>query len=254
MQEIPLRDPKELVCFLESWLVQRVKDARAQGGVVGLSGGVDSAVVAALLRRCFGREGTLAVLLPCHSQPVDREHAELVAQALDLPTCTVDLSGAYDALLAELQALPEGVGDLARANLKPRLRMTALFALAQSRGFLVCGTGNRAELTTGYFTKYGDSGVDLLPLGDLLKHEVWALARYLGVPAEVVDKPPTAGLWPGQTDEGEMGLTYREIDGYLSEVPVSPEVRERIETAFRRSAHKRALPPIAQPPRSSAER
>lgn len=248
MTDIPVRNPEGLASFLESWLTERAREAGARGGIVGLSGGVDSAVVAALLRRCFGRDRMLAVLLPCHSQPVDAEHAMLVARALDLPTRTVDLGPTHDALLASLEAAsPEPLSPLSRANLKPRLRMTALYALAQTLGYLVCGTGNRAELTYGYFTKHGDSGVDLLPLGNLLKHEVWELARHLGIPPEVVDKPPTAGLWPGQTDEGEMGLSYREIDTYLSGGDVSQAVRERIEKALLSSEHKRSMPPVAIP-------
>jgi len=104
---------------------------------------------------------------------------------------------------------------LAMANIKPRLRMTTLYFFAQNCHFLVCGASNRDELELGYFTKHGDSGVDLLPMGDLLKGEVRLLAGHLGVPAPIISRPPSAGLWPGQTDEGELGATYDEIDRYL---------------------------------------
>src|SRR5690606_5628013 len=109
--------------------------------------------------------------------------------------------------------------DMAVANLKPRLRMTTVYYVANTRNYLVAGTGNRSELTIGYFTKYGDGGVDLLPIGRLLKAEVRELARELGIPERIITKAPSAGLWAGQTDEGEMGFTYAELERYLSEGP-----------------------------------
>jgi NAD+ synthase len=132
------------------------------------------------------------------------------------------------------------------ANVKPRLRMTSLYFFANSLNYFVAGTGNRSEITLGYFTKYGDGGVDLLPIGHLLKSEVRALARELGVPNPVIEKAPTAGLWMGQTDEGEMGFSYEDLERYLVEgAPAVPEtVAKRIEELRRTSEHKRALPPI----------
>jgi NAD+ synthase len=118
--------------------------------------------------------------------------------------------------------------------------------LAQTRNLLVCGTGNRVELTVGYFTKYGDSGVDLLPLGDLLKGEVRQLARLLEIPAPIIEKPPSAGLWQGQTDEGEMGVTYDELDRFLALGEGTDKVRSFVEKARTRSEHKRRTPPICR--------
>ncbi len=132
------------------------------------------------------------------------------------------------------------------ANVKPRLRMSALYFIANSLNYLVVGTGNRSELTLGYFTKYGDGGVDLLPIGGLLKSEVRALGRELGVPDRVIDKPPTAGLWVGQTDEAEMGFSYDTLEAYVTKGPsaVDKAVAERIERLRKVSDHKRALPPV----------
>jgi NAD+ synthase len=232
---------------ISQWMRQRVDEASAQGIVVGLSGGVDSAVVAGLARRAVG-ENVLGVLMPCHSQPVDAEFARLVAEAFTVKTATVSLGPVYDTFVA---ALPQG-SDLARANLKPRLRMATLYYIANARNYLVAGTGNKAELMVGYFTKYGDGGVDMLPLGDLYKQQVWDLAREIGVPQPIIDRPPTAGLWPGQTDEGEMGITYAALDAILAalaeerEPDADPDDVAKVRHMMAASEHKRALPPICQ--------
>ncbi len=231
---------------IAAWMRDYAGQARAEGFVVGLSGGVDSAVTAALATRAVGASHVLALWLPCHSLPEDEAYARMTAQALGLRLHTVDLNAAYDALLA---ALPPG-SDMARANVKPRLRMTAWYYLAQSHNYLVAGTGNRPEMMVGYFTKYGDGGVDIEPLGELYKHEVRALARVLGVPEPVITRAPTAGLWPGQTDESELGITYAELDAILAALaedrtPNAPEaVVARVRRMVAASAHKRALPPI----------
>ncbi len=229
------------------WLREYVSAAGAKGLVVGLSGGVDSACTAALAKRAVG-EAVLGVLMPCHSDPVDAEYARLVAQALDIETLTVDLGPVYDGLVA---ALPPA-GRMATANLKPRLRMAALYCLAAERRYLVAGTGNKSELMVGYFTKYGDGGVDLEPLGGLYKREVWELARFLGVPQPVIDRPPTAGLWLGQTDEGEMGISYQDLDATLEAIElgrtegVDPAVLARVQGMIAASEHKRRVPPACE--------
>jgi len=227
------------------WMRDQVNAAGMRGIVLGLSGGVDSAVVAGLASRALG-ENVLGVLMPCHSQPVDAEYAHLVADTFHIKTVTVDLGPIYDAFVA---ALPEGP-DLAQANLKPRLRMATLYYMANARGYLVAGAGNKSELMAGYFTKYGDGGADILPLGDLYKGQVWALAREIGVPQPVIGRPPTAGLWPGQTDEGEMGITYAALDAILAALAEGQEPKadpgdvNRVRRMVAASAHKRALPPI----------
>ncbi len=243
------RDPAKIATFLEKWLKDAFDAAGARGAVLGLSGGVDSAALAALLRRICAKDDMLAVIMPCHSMPVDEEHARLVAGALDIPVKKIDLTEAFDCCVAAMEASAGQLSPLAAANIKPRLRMTTLYAVAQSRNFLVCGGGNKDELTYGYFTKHGDSGVDLLPFGDLLKGEVFVLARYLGVPDAIVDKAPTAGLWEGQTDESEMGVSYADLDCFIATGEGDPAVCERIRKADASSRHKRNMPPIAPVPR-----
>lgn len=243
------RDPAETAAFLEGWIRDMLNGACASGGVVGLSGGVDSAVLAALLRRVCGHDNMLAVAMPCHSMREDELFARMIAEKLDIQMVKIDLSGVYDEYIRCAESSYGDFSAMAKANIKPRIRMTTLYAIAQSKNYLVFGGSNKDEIEFGYFTKYGDSGVDALPLADLLKGEVVALARYLGVPDQVVDRPPTAGLWEGQTDEGEMGLTYDELDRYLATGEGTPEAVDRIENARARSAHKRTAPPMAIVPK-----
>jgi len=227
-----------------AWLRASLQKAQAQGFVVGLSGGIDSSTVAALCKRAVG-DAVLGVWMPCYSIPQDAEYARLAADTLGIRLITVDLRAVYDAFL---HALPDGT-DMARANLKPRIRMSTLYYLAQSNGYLVAGTGNRPEIAVGYFTKYGDGGVDLEPIGELYKHEVRELGRVLGVPSPIIERAPSPGLWPGQTDEGEMGITYAEIDAVLAawaankEPDLPPDRVAKVRSMMACSAHKRAMPP-----------
>jgi NAD+ synthase len=234
---------------LVAWLRRRADEAGALGAVVGISGGVDSAVVGALCLRAFPQT-TLGVLMPLHSDPRDHNDAVEVCGALALPYTTVVLDHVYDTLVAALRASGHyGEHHLALANVRPRLRMTTLYYFANSMNRLVAGTGNRSEAYIGYFTKYGDGGVDLLPIGGLVKSEVRDLAAALGVPRAIVERTPSAGLWPGQTDEGEIGLTYAVLDAYLLTGAAPPEARARIERLHAASEHKRRIPPIGDTPR-----
>jgi NAD+ synthase len=240
---------EKLAAHLTAWIAVEVAAAGGAGVVYGLSGGIDSAVVAALAERAFPHH-SLGVVMPCHSDPQDAEDAHVVAHHFDVPTTTVDLGPVYDVLVETLSAsstdLPES--RLATANLKPRLRMTTLYAFANQLDYRVLGTGNRSEISVGYFTKYGDGGADFLPLGGLVKSEVRDLARHLQVPERIIEKPPSAGLWPDQTDEGEMGLTYEELDAYLLTNEASPAVKAKVDAMHAASEHKRALPRIAPKP------
>ena len=240
---------------LSGWLRDRAEAAGARGFVFGLSGGIDSAVVAKLCQMALPQR-VLGVMLPCYSHPQDEEDARLVATTFGIPAVRVDLGSTFDALTEALQTglkgLPREVNvvdikqQMPEANLKPRLRMAALYFIANSLNYLVAGTGNRCEIAIGYYTKYGDGGVDVLPIGGLLKSEVRALARTIRVPQRVIDKPPTAGLWVGQTDESEMGFSYAMLEDYLVKGPaaVPANVAARIEELRRASEHKRALPQI----------
>jgi NAD+ synthase len=244
---------------LAGWMRESVAAAGAQGLVVGLSGGIDSAVVARLAQLAAPGEA-LGVLMPCHSDPQDERDAAVLANHFSLPTVRMDLSQPYDSLVVTLKPALESVprsihkahphddprARVPLANIKPRLRMAALYFVANSLNYLVAGTGNRSELAIGYFTKYGDGGVDLLPLARLVKSEVWTLARELGVPPAIIDRTPTAGLWLGQTDEAEMGFSYSDLEQYLSGGPqaIPPALAMKIERLTRASEHKRQLPPV----------
>ena len=238
------RDPAKITTFLETWIKEKFAKANARGGVLGLSGGVDSAVLSALLRRICSKDDMLAVIMPCHSAPEDEEDAMLIAEALDIPIKKVDLTPVYEAAVSSMKSIsPLGDGPL--SNIKPRLRMTALYAAAQENNFLVCGGSNKNEITFGYFTKHGDSAVDILPMGDLLKGEVFLLADYLGVPKSIIEKSPSAGLKKGQTDEDDMGITYADMDRYIATGEADDRVRRIILEAYLMTAHKREYPPIA---------
>ena len=244
---------------LAAWMRRQLTAAGARGFVVGLSGGIDSAVVARLAQLAAPGH-VLAAILPCQSDPKDEADAALVAKTFSLPIARVDLTPTYEALAAAAQAASKSLpadmrttttSDPLRArvpiaNMKPRLRMTTLYYLANTVNYLVAGTGNRSELAIGYFTKYGDGGCDLLPIGRLVKGDVRALARDLKVPQAIIDRTPTAGLWLGQTDEEEMGFTYADLERYLENGAqgVSPALAMRIERLMRGSEHKREMPPM----------
>lgn len=228
---------------LVDWLQNKVDNAGLEGAVVGLSGGIDSAVTARLSQLAFG-ENLLTVIMPCHSNEKDREDAFKVADKFGIKVVENDLSEIYDHFLANLKESGIEAGKLAEANIKPRLRMTALYYYAQAKNYLVVGTDNWSELKIGYFTKHGDGGIDLAPLGSLVKHEVKELAKVLEIPAEIIEKKPSAGLWDGQTDESEMGFSYQELDKYILTGEAEPEVEEKIKKLAVKNSHKVAPVPI----------
>ena len=245
-----------------AWMRRYLAESGARGFVVGLSGGIDSAVVARLAQLA-APGAVVGAMLPCHSDPLDEHDAELVARHFSLTSVRIDLGPSYDALLAEaqkgLQTLPAHVragtpvhppsARLALANIKPRLRMTTLYFLGRSLSYLVAGTSNRSELAIGFYTKYGDGGSDLLPIGHLVKSEVRDLARELNIPPPIIERTPSAGLWLGQTDEEDMEFSYADLERYLEEGPqgVPPAVAMRIERLVRSTEHKRQLPPMPDP-------
>lgn len=236
---------------ITAFVARHVEAAGAKGVVLGASGGLDSAVVAALAVRALGKSRVLCVTMPAPgSDPKDEAHAKLSCASLGLKPVQRPIGG----ILAGFGELLGPVEARTLGNAKARARMMVLYAEAQERGFLVCGTGNKSELLTGYFTKHGDGGVDLQPIGDLYKTQVRALAKHLGVPKPIRDKPPSAGLHPGQTDEQDMGVTYAELDAILrgmelnhpTEVIVrktglSADLVARVDRMVRATEHKRRL-------------
>jgi len=238
-------DAVAMTDFLVNWLSEQVEAAGAKGLVFGLSGGIDSAVVAALCKRAFP-DDCLGVIMDIHSNPQDAEHAMLVAAKLDLKVKRLFMDQVYDSFLQVIAADPETDSKLTLANIKPRLRMTALYYYASKYNYLVVGTSNRSEYTIGYFTKYGDAGVDLMPLVNLVKDQVYYLARYLDIPQEIIDKPPSAGLWENQTDENEMGMTYAQLDRYILTGEADEAVQKKVQRMAASSEHKKRTP--AKPP------
>ncbi|NLN14948.1 MAG: NAD(+) synthase [Tissierellia bacterium] len=225
---------------LVKWLREKVKAAGAKGVVFGLSGGVDSAVVAGICKLAFP-SNALGIIMPCHSHPEDEEHARLVAESLDLDIEIVDLTPTFDTMM---RSFTIDKSRMAAANVKPRLRMTTLYYYAQNLGYLVVGGSNKSEFTVGYFTKHGDSGVDLLPLADFVKKEIWQLAKHLNIPDIIIEKAPSAGLWTNQTDEEEMGFSYEVLDEYILTGRADEEIKKKIDRMYERSRHKREFPPI----------
>jgi NAD+ synthase len=256
------RDPQlevEITGIVE-WLKTKIKDAGLLGLVLGVSGGIDSAVVGALIKKAFP-EQSLGLIMPCYSSDQDISDAHLVCDTLGLRKLVINLEDPHQAILDKVNKglaqfyTPDEIGGNHRitdANLKARLRMSTLYAVANSRNYLVAGTDNAAEVYTGYFTKYGDGGVDLLPLSQFNKREVRALAQILGIPENIIAKAPTAGLWTGQTDEVEMGVSYTEIDDFLEGKSVPKSAHQRIKHLHHISEHKRVLPPVYQ--RSKAKK
>src|ERR671912_269404 len=264
MSETPLTDYASLADEIADWLRYQMDQAGASRLVLGLSGGIDSAVVCALSTMAAGPARVIAAIMPIHSRSEDMRDAEQVARAFEVIPRVIDLVPAHDALIAAMPAdgaagLEDANVDpdrqskrrqLALANVKPRLRMTSLYYLANRYNGLVVGTGNKTELAIGYFTKYGDGGVDVLPLGDLDKTAVRGLARALGVPDAVISKAPSAGLWEGQTDEAEIGVTYDELDRTLASLageaqtePIDSATMDRVSALIAASEHKRRAIP-----------
>lgn len=238
-----------------SFISSKIDEAGAKGAVIGLSGGIDSTLTAYLAVEALGPDKVLGILLPekgMTSQD-DIDDALLVVKLLGIEHRVIEISG----VLRSFSSVIPDFDTSARAasgNLKARTRMCILYYHANLMSRMVVGTGNRTELFLGYFTKYGDGGVDIEPIGCLYKTQVRGLARYMGVPASIIDKTPTAGLWPGQTDEGELGVTYNIADMILyklvdekqdiSDVKkvFSPEQVDRLVGLMYANEHKRVPP------------
>lgn len=223
------------VAFIKSVLIASGTD----GIVYGNSGGKDSALVGILCKAAC--ENTVGIILPCTAKrnyDEDTEDAKEVAEKFNIETRTVDLTPVKE---AELRAL-NGVATLntaAYANIAPRLRMLTLYAIAAAENRLVAGTGNRSEAYVGYFTKWGDGAHDFNPIADLTVTEIYEFLKYLDAPKCVIEKAPSAALFNGQTDESEMGVTYVELDSYISGGEISLEKKERVERMHQASEHKR---------------
>ncbi len=251
---VPATDPSE-PGRIHRFLAREVEAAGATGVVLGLSGGIDSALTARLARDALGPERVLGLLLPDRRYPVAlREETVGYARDLGIRSEVIEIAPIEDRVGA---ALGSGVDRIDQGNIKARIRMLLLYARARPLGRLVLGTGNRSELRLGYFTKHGDGGCDLQPLGHLYKTQVRGLATRLGLPAAIQERAPTAGLWDGQTDEAELGLPYSVLDPILVGLDRGLEVEEiarrtgrppdevrTVAARVEKHRHKRLLPPV----------
>lgn len=222
-----------------AYIREYVEKTGVKGIVYGNSGGKDCTLVGILCKAAC--ENTVGVIMPCGSSRnygSDRDDALAVAEKYGIETRTVDLTAVRDAEVAALKGVAE-LNTAALSNIAPRLRMTTLYAIAMAENRLVAGTGNRSEIYMGYFTKWGDGGSDFDPIADLTATEIFEFMKWLDVPMAVQTKAPSAGLFEGQTDEQEMGVTYAAIDRYIQGGEVSPEEEAIIRRYHARSEHKR---------------
>lgn len=226
--------------------VKFIKDLVEKTGVKGIiygnSGGKDSALVSILCKMAC--DNTIGVIMPCCSERnygEDTDHGNLVAEQFKIETRTVDLTEVKNTLVNALSSVTN-INNSADINIAPRLRMTTLYAIGASEGLLVAGTGNRSERYMGYFTKFGDGACDFNPIADLTAGEVFEFLRYLDAPKEIIEKAPSAGLYEGQTDEADMGVTYKAIDEYILNGNAHIADKEIINKYHASSEHKRKMP------------
>jgi len=245
---------EEVLNIITGFIKEYVENSGRDKIVIGLSGGIDSSLVAKLATMAIGKEKVHAIFLPDVSTPLeDFEHARQMAKILDISYKVIDLSPMVHSITNACGEMDE----VTLGNVKARLRMIFLYQFANSKNALVCGTSNKTEIMIGYFTKYGDGASDILPIGDLYKTQVYQLSRYVGIPEEIIKKPPTAGLWKGQTDEKELGISYEKLDKILyglelqknfediSKIAgVSIDEVKRIYEMVKKTEHKRKLPVI----------
>ncbi len=240
--------PADVCEKIENWLRAKVDEAGASGVVIGMSGGIDSSVTAALAKRALGGRKVLGLILPCDSNPKDAETAKALAKKFGISVQESDLTYAYNDMRKTLAA----TDTKALGNIKARLRMAALYYFANVGNYLVLGTSNKSEIATGYFTKHGDAACDLSPIGGLYKTQVFELAKHLEIPKEIIEATPTAGLWEGQTDEQEIGMSYAALDAILRTAERNKDVGadrkkiERVMELVKKSVHKRQLPEVCR--------
>lgn len=247
---------EEMVDVVSTFIKDSVKQSGTKGVVIGMSGGLDSSLLAKLASDALGPDKVLGIFLPESTTPeMDADHAESFATELGIEFETISIDEAVEALKNTAGGSANDATVL--ANIKARTRMIIVYERANSMGRMVLGTGNKSELMVGYFTKFGDGGCDFLPLGDLYKTQIREMARYLDLPEGIIAKPPSAGLWEGQSDEKELGISYDELDPILLGIELGMNDKEisertgsvdsevsRIRSIVKSTAHKRKTPLI----------
>ena len=244
-------DYNQTIIDIVEWIREYIKSANIKGIVIGISGGIDSAITTSLCVKALGKENIIGLGLPCSSIPQDLTDGQLLAKNLGIRFIVIDLTNTYNEFLKSALGSINPT-QLAMANIKPRLRMITNYFIGQIFGkYLVAGTSNRSELSIGYFTKYGDSGVDFEPIGSLYKCEVREIARLLKIPDVIIKKTPSAGLWDGQTDEDEIGIKYDKldeilyrIDNQLSLAGLNEDDIELVKGLIEKGRHKNSMPPV----------
>lgn len=258
MSEIPKIDLEKTKSGIVEFIKSKVREANSEGIAIGLSGGIDSTLVAYLACEAVEPDNVFGIIMPSATTPTeDRIHGIQVAQHLGIDFEEIAIDGILNEFLSVTQLDND---NLAIGNLKARIRMSTLYYYANYKNYLVIGTGNKSEILIGYFTKHGDGACDMEPIGDLYKSEVFELSEYLDVSTEILDKPPRAGLWANQTDEDEIGMSYDLLDKilylYTEKDMRNTEIAEKLEisvddvdmiiTKIIRSEHKSKVPEIPQ--------
>ena len=242
-----IKDIKKEVTRVTKWIREYIESVKADGVVIGNSGGKDSATVIALASTALGKDKVLTVAMPCNSNQSDYEDAKLVAEKFEVPLIEVNLKRTYEELEKELigKVVPkaEWREKESKINTKPRLRMTTLYYLAQNLNYLVIGTGNKCESIVGYTTKWGDNACDFNPIGDFTVEEVLQIGKYLGVPDKIINKVPSDGLG-NLTDEEKLGVTYNQISEYIETGKTEAKAMEIIQKKEKLSEHKRKPIPV----------
>lgn len=251
-----LKDEKEAIENIVAFIKQEIKNASVKGAVIGLSGGIDSASVAYFTVLAIGKENVTLVHLPEKElEAVHTGDAKLIAQQLGIELRVLEISNPLNEIMNIIPQLKDN--KMAKGNLKARLRAIFLYSIANLENKLVIGTSNKSELAIGYGTKYGDLAADIWPIGDVYKTEIYRICRELGVDQRIIEKPPTAGLWANQTDEGEIGTSYEKLDRFLlglenqidekkleQELNLSSIQTDRIKNLMMKNKHKGMMPKI----------
>ena len=254
ISEIPNLDLEKTKSSIIKFIESKINESKTDGIVIGLSGGIDSTLVAYLACEAIGKENVFGIIMPSTTTPTeDKIHGVEIAQRLGIDYKEI----AIDSILNEFLLMTQlEENNLAIGNLKARIRMSIIYYYANAKNYLVSGTGNKSEILIGYFTKHGDGACDMEPIGDLYKTDVYKLSEFLNIPKEIIKKPPRAGLWNNQTDEAEIGMDYGLIDQILylftekdmknteiaSELDISVDEVDMIINKVKRNEHKSRIP------------